>query len=176
MDADAHAKAMGTLRELLERRWSTAPLDPWAYLFSYLSGPIHYSCYVQINPDMDGVLFRAQLGGAPLEPERYPAMALLCEKLNLDLPVGCFSFNSNTGDLRFKSGLYFWKQSLTEQMMRNVIEPSMLLIDDATHAIVTVHSGEGLDVALTRIGDDLGVGTSERCHYKLEPHPRMRNA
>ena len=176
MDAVAHGQAMELLRALLERRWVTTPLEPWAYSFPYFAGPIPFNCYVQINPDMEGVLFRAQLGGAPLEFENYSRMALLCEKLNLDTPVGCFSFNSENGGVRWKSGLYFWKQSLTEQMIRNVIEPSLLLIDDAIHAIVSIHSGQSLEVALSRIGDDLGSGTSEHCHYRLEPHPRGRDA
>ncbi len=176
MNAAAHSEAMAMLRGLLERRWVTAPLEPWAYRFSYLSGPIPYHCYVEINPDMEAVLFRAQLGGAPLEAENFPNMALLCEKLTLDTPVGCFAFNSETGEVRWKSGRYFRGQPLTEQTIRNVIEPSLLLIDDATHAIVSVHTGQSLEVALSRRGDDLGIGTSEHCHYRIEPHPRNRDA
>jgi len=172
MHAASHTEAMKLLRDLLERRWLTTPLEPWAYSFTYLAGPIPFNCYMQINPDMEGLLFRAQLGGAPLETENYSRMSQLCEKLNLDTPVGCFCFNSENGDVRWKSGLYFWKETLTEQMIRNVLEPSLLLIDDAIHAIVSIHTGQSLEVALSRIGDDLGIGTSERCHYKLEPHPR----
>ena len=26
------------------------------------------------------------------------------------------------------------------------------------------------------IGEDLGIGTNEHCHYRLEPHPRLRAA
>jgi hypothetical protein len=172
MDGIAHAQGMDLLRALLERRWATTPLDPWAYSFQYLSGPIPFNCYVQINPDMEGLLFRAQLGGASLEIEHYPRMAQLCETLNLEVPVGCFSFNSSNGDVRWKSGVYFRKQELTEQMIRNVIDPALLHIDNAIHAIVSIHSGQSLEVALSRVGDDLGIGTSESCHYRFEPHPR----
>lgn len=172
MDVAAHRQAMDLLRALLERRWVTTSLDATAYRFSYLSGPIPYHCYAEVNPEMEGLLFRAQLGGAPLEDENYSHMALRCEKINANLPVGCFSFNSENGQVRWKHGVYFRHQPVTEQLVRNVIEPSLLHIDDATHALVSVHAGQPLETALARLGDDLGIGTSEQCHYRMEPHPR----
>jgi hypothetical protein len=51
MDPAVHAKAMATLHAFLERRWTTKPMDPWAFQFQYLAGPIPMPCYAQINPD-----------------------------------------------------------------------------------------------------------------------------
>jgi len=176
MNAAAHRQAMDLLRELLERRWVTTPLDASAYSFAYFSGPIPYLCYAEINPDMEGLLFRAQLGGAPLEQENYSAMALLCETLNVNFPIGCFSFNAENGQVRWKHGVHFWNERVTEHLIRNIVEPSLLHIDDATPALVSVHTGRPLEEALARIGEDLGIGTNEHCHYRLEPHPRLRAA
>lgn len=171
MDKLKHQTAMKTLFDLLERRWVTQELDDSSYSFEYLAGPIPFSCYVEINPKMEGVLFRAILGGAPLPKESFESMERLCTLHNLQLPNGCFAFNPQSGEVRFKFGAYFWKQDLTEQMLRNVLEPAIQLLDAHVLSIVSVYAGKPLSEALTRTGENPGIGTSSRCHYKHEPHP-----
>jgi hypothetical protein len=174
MDPAAHAKAMARLHAFLERRWMTKPMDPWAFQFQYLAGPIPMPCYAQINPEMEGFLFRAVLLGSGLDKKNYENVALLCEIHNGKLPVGCFAFNRENGEVRYKSGLYFWGTELTERMMRNVIEPSIMLLDDHILSLVHVCVGHGVEESLARVGEDPGIGTSEHCHYRHEPHPRVR--
>lgn len=163
---------MEILRNLLEKRWATRPLDDSSYQFQYLSGSITFNCYAEINPDMEGFLFRAIFGGAPLESNTYACIESLCTNHNVNLPIGCFAFNKESGDLRFKSGMYFWGLDLTEKMMRNVIEPSIQLIDQYVLSLVSASVGKPFHEALARVGEDPGIGTSDMCHYKYESHPR----
>ncbi|MCC9607183.1 hypothetical protein LOC68_14110 [Blastopirellula sp. JC732] len=168
----SHEEAMYCLLDLLERRWRTQPLDEWSLSFPYLAGSIPFHCYAEINPNMEAFLFRAIMGGAPLDREYYGNMKDLCTLHNVRIPSGCFAFNPENGELRFKNSVYFWRQELTEQMMRNVIEPSLLLLDNYVLSLVAVHVGKSVQEALTRVGEDPGVGKSSACHYKQEPHPR----
>jgi hypothetical protein len=172
MDNSSHTKAMEILRSLLEKRWVTSPLDETSHQFPYLSGSIPFNCYAEINPDMEGLFFRAIYGGATLEKEYFSCIESLCTNHNIFLPVGCFAFNRDSGDFRYKSGIYFWGQELTEKMMRNVIEPSIELIDHYILSFVSASVGKPLHEALARVGEDPGIGASEMCHYKYEPHPR----
>jgi len=172
METTKHQEAMKILHTLLEKRWCTQKLDEWSYSFQYLSGSIPFNCYMEINPEMKSVLFRAILGGAPLELAFYDNMERLCTIHNVKLPNGCLAFNPENGEVRFKTSSYFWSMELTEQMIRNVVEPSLMLLDSCVLSIVSVHSGGSLNEALTLIGEDPGIGTNNLCHYKYEPHPR----
>lgn len=171
MEIAKHQESLKLLHELLEKRWCTQPLDEWSYSFQYLSGPIAFNCYAEINPDMEGFLFRALMSGAPLEKECYDTVRDLCTLLNVQIPSGCFAFNPENGEVRFKNTVYFWHQELTEQTMRNVIEPSIQLLDDCVLSLVAARVGKSLDESLSRVGEDPGIGTSDKCHYKHEPHP-----
>jgi hypothetical protein len=166
---------MAVLQTFLERRWVVVGRDSWALHFQYLSGPIPFNCYVQVNPDMEAVLFRAILGGAPLEKAVYSNMGALCEIHNLNLPAGCFAFNRETGEVRFKMTAYFWGQEFTERTVRNVIDPAIQLLDSYVLSIVHVFVGESLESALARVDEDPGIGTSELCHYRQERHPNARD-
>ena len=172
MDPAAHTKAMATLHAFLERRWTTMPMDPSALQFQYLAGPIPMSCYAEINPDMEGFIFRAALPGGGMDKKNYENLSRLCEIHNAALPIGCFVFNRENGEVRYKSGVYFWGTEPTERMMRNVIEPSIMLLDHYILSLVHVWVGQGIDESLARVGEDPGIGTSENCHYRHEPHPR----
>ncbi len=175
MDPATHAKAMATLHAFLERRWTTMPMGPWALQFQYQAGPIPMPCYAEINPDMEGFIFRAALQRIRADKETYENVARLCEIHNATLPIGCFVFNQQSGEVRYKSGVYFWGTEPTERMMRNVIEPSIMLLDDHILSLVHVWGGGGVEESLARVGEDAGIGISEICHYRHEPHPRTRD-
>lgn len=171
MDARAHSNALEVLQAFLERRWVVVGRDEWALHFQYLAGPIPFNCYVQVNPEMEAVLFRAILGGAPLEKAFYPNMGALCEIHNLRLPAGCFAFDRENGEVRFKMTAYFRGQELVESTIRNVVDPAIQLLDSCVLSIVHVFVGESLQGALARVDEDPGIGTSELCHYRHERHP-----
>jgi len=119
---------------------------------------------------MEGFIFRAVLPG--LDKKNYENVSRLCEIHNAALPMGCFVFNRENGEVTYKSGVYFWGTEPTERMMRNVIEPSIMLLDHYILSLVHVWVGHGVDESLARVGEDPGIGTSENCHYRHEPHPR----
>ncbi len=176
MDSAAHLQAMAILERFLERRWVVRGRDESTLHFQYLAGPIPFNSYVQVNPDMEAVLFRAMLGGAPLDKANYLAMATLCERHNLNLPAGCFAFNRENGEVRFKMTAYFSGQEFTEQTIRNVVDPAIRLLDNCVLSLVAVFVGKSLEEALAKVGEDPGIGTSEFCHYRQERHPNARDA
>lgn len=176
MNRAAHLEAMTTLRMFLERRWVILGEDESAMHFQYLAGPIPFNAYAQVNPDMEAVLFRAMLGGAPLDKANYLAMSILCERHNVDLPAGCFAFNRESGEVRFKMCAYFRGQAFSERTIRNVVDPAIQLLDHYVLSIVHVFVGKPLEEALARAGEDPGIGTSEFCHYRHERHPNAGDA
>jgi hypothetical protein len=171
MQSEEHRLALQGLHALLERRWRTTPLDAWSYSFCYLAGPIPFNCYVEINPDMNGVVFRAMLS-QPVPQACRQTMADLCNAINYQVPMGCFAVHMESGDLRWKFGAYFGRSGPSEELIRSVVEPSAVFLDMYVLSIMAAWNGASLQDAMARMGEDPGIGKSDDCHYKDEPHPR----
>ncbi|MCA9233711.1 MAG: hypothetical protein KDA57_23945, partial [Planctomycetales bacterium] len=129
MNAAEHQRAMATLREFIERRWVIYEEDESAFFFQYLAGPITFHSYVEVNPALDAVMFRAVLGGAPLRNECYATMSELCEIHNQSLDAGCFAFSPGNGEVRFKMTSYFYCQGFSENLVRDLVDPGLILLD-----------------------------------------------
>lgn len=165
------------LQELLERRFLTKTSDSNAIGFEYLSGNILFNCTVQIDMISKSIFFEGVLS-LPFQ-ERHQLTALeWCNCINERLPIGHFAINPDNGFMKFKNGSHFWKEDLTERTMRTLIESSILTIDQYTKSLIFIFNGNAennnFGKAIELFGDDIGIGISKSCHYKIEKHPSIQ--
>ncbi|MGI4872790.1 MAG: hypothetical protein ACRYFX_16650 [Janthinobacterium lividum] len=167
---------MTILTNLLERRFLTTQVAENALGFTYLSGPIAFDCKIEVDLNSKSLYLTATLG-LPFAEENQLTALEWCNCMNEKLYTGHFAVNPDTGHLKWLSGLYFWKQDLTERIMRTLIESSILTIDHYLASLLYVFNGnaEGEDFqpALALLGKDLGIGVSKSCHYTVEKHPSI---
>jgi hypothetical protein len=131
--------------------WSLNQLDSNAFQFTVPIGHIYFNCYAEINSEMKAFLFRAILPMPIREDYRQVAMKFISH-INYDLPVGYFAMNLETGDCRWKSGIYFGANSLTESLITEVINSSLVFLELYYHGLVKISIGKSLDEALKSLG------------------------
>jgi hypothetical protein len=166
MKVEAFNAAMARLEEVLLERWEPERQDPWSFSFSWVAGSIPISCYAQINPEMEGFIFRAILP-ARVGPDKRSLVAEFIHRINFAQPIGNWAIDLDTGDTRFKNGVYFGGGELTDNLIRNVIESSLVFVYHDIMGFVKLQTGATLAEALAVRGQDHGAGIMA---------PRMREA
>src|SRR4051794_15808877 len=106
---------------------TTRMLDDRSVAFDWAAGPIPFSCYCEINPDMRGFVFRA-IWQLPFPPELRAGVAEYLHRVNYPTPIGGWAIDLDTGDVRWKSGLYFGDGDLTDELIVEVLNSSFALI------------------------------------------------
>jgi hypothetical protein len=149
---------LADLRRILAGQFpTTCPLDEWSVRFDWLAGPIPFACYTEINPDMRGFVFRA-IWQLPFPPDRRAAVAEYLHRVNYPCPVGGWAIDLDTGDVRWKSGLYFGDGDLTDELMVEVLNSSFALIRQHVLGLVKLSNGESIVAAMSVLGEDPGDG------------------
>jgi hypothetical protein len=147
------------LRRMLAGQFTTTrQLDEWSVRFDWAAGPIPFACYAEINPDMQCFLFRA-IWQLPFQPERRAAVAEYLHRVNYPCPVGGWAIDLDTGDVRWKSGLYFGDGALTDELMVEVLNSSFALVRQHVLGLVKLSNGEPVAAAMDVLGQDPGEGT-----------------
>jgi hypothetical protein len=157
MHQDEFKAKMVELKTLLEERWEPKPFGNDAFGFPHISGQIPLSCYTQINPVMEAFLFRA-MNTLPVELQYRPLVLEYMSYVNSNLPVGNWAMEPLSGEIRWKSGIYFAGHGLSEGLMRNVIDSSLVWIYHTLMGIVTLQTGGTMEKAIESIGKDYGRG------------------
>lgn len=164
------------LTNLLERRFLTTQVAENTLEFTYLSSSVTFDCKIEVDSHSKSLYLTATLG-LPFAEENQMTALEWCNCVNEKLYTGHFAINPDTGHLKWLSGLYFWKQDLTERIMRTLVESSILTIDHYLASLLYVFNGnaeaEDFEHALALLGKDLGIGVSESCHYTVEKHPSI---
>jgi hypothetical protein len=149
---------LADLRELLAGQFpTTRDLDEWSVAFDWAAGAIPFGCYAEINPDMRGFVFRA-IWQLPFPPRRRAAVAEYLHRVNYAVPVGGWAIDLDNGDVRWKSGLYFGDEELTDELMFQVMDSSFALIRLHVMGLVKLSNGKSLASALAAVGQDPGEG------------------
>ncbi|HEV3438993.1 MAG TPA: hypothetical protein VG122_16625 [Gemmata sp.] len=149
---------LADLRRMLTRQFpTTRQLDEWSVGFDWVAGTIPFVCYAEINPEMQGFVFRA-IWQLPFAPDRRDVAAEYLHRVNYPVPVGGWAIDLDTGDVRWKSGLYFGDGDLTNELMFEVINSSFALIRQHVIGLVKLSNGEPLAAALAVVGEDPGEG------------------
>jgi hypothetical protein len=151
------AKLAGLRRMLADQFPTTRSLDEWSVGFDWAAGPIPFACYAEVNPEMRGFVFRA-IWQLPFPPKRRAAVAEYLHRVNYPCPVGGWAIDLDTGDVRWKSGLYFGNGELTDELMIEVLNSSFALIRQHVMGLVKLSNGEAVAAALGVIGQDPGEG------------------
>jgi hypothetical protein len=174
---DATSTPISLVTEILERRFLTSERAENVVGFTYLSGSIPFDCTIKIDARAKGIYLAAILS-LPVPDAYQLTMLEWCNAMNEQLWTGHFAINADRGHLKWQSGSYYWNQNLDEQAVRTLLESSILSIDFHIASLIFVFSGhsEGSDLseAIALLGKDIGIGTSARCHYNVEPHPSQR--
>lgn len=157
MPPEQFEAAMRRLEAVLNERWEPRRQDHWSFAFPWVAGCVPLSCYAQINPDMDGFLFRA-IVPLPVEPDRRAAVAEFIHRVNYAQPIGNWAIDLDTGDVRFKNGAYFRGGEPTENLIRNVIDSSLFFVGHDIMGLVKLQTGGTLEEAMAARGQDHGVG------------------
>jgi len=145
-------------RVLAEQFPTTRSLDEWSVGFDWAAGPIPFACYAEINPQMRGFIFRV-IWQSPLPPRRRAAVAEYLHRVNYPCPIGGWAIDLDTGDVRWKSGLYFGAGDLTDELMVEVLNSSFALVRQHVMGLVKVSSGGSVAAALRVVGEDPGEGS-----------------
>jgi hypothetical protein len=160
MSPEAHQAAMQLLEALISERWKPRRHDDRSFSFPWVAGCIPLSCYAEINPDMEGFIFRA-IHQLKVEADCRAAVAEMFHRINYDQPIGNWAINLDSGEVRFKNGFYFRGGQPTEVMMRNVIDSSLFFVYHDIMAVVKLQTRGGtIEQALAVRGKDQGVGTT----------------
>ena len=158
------------LRAILSERFTVSRLDERSYSFTYLAGSIPFNCYAEINPDACTFVLRA-ISTVSIPKELRPRFMEYCTRINYSLPIGNFALNLESGDFRWKSGVYWQKSPLTEGMVRDVLESSFYFIKYHALSFVALFNEKSLAEALQRVGEDPGVGSADFCKGSNDGFP-----
>ena len=149
LDTNTFQNTLETLRQFLSERWELMPLDEETYQFSYITAPgIPVICLAWINSQSAALFFRVVLE-VPVAPAQRLAMAELLTRLNYPLPNGAFAMEYDTGEIRFKSGLFFSGVPLTTPLIAHVVNSSLEFVDADIIHIVRVINGQTVGEALS---------------------------
>ncbi len=159
--------AIQRLEAILNERWEPQRQDEWSFAFPWVAGCIPLSCYAQVNPDMDGFVFRAIL--MAVEPAKRAVVAEFIHRLNYSQPIGNWAIDLDTGDVRFKNGVYFRGGQLTENMIRNVIDSSLFFVYHDIMGFVKLQTGCTIEEAMAARGKDHGVGITKGMKVQGDP-------
>jgi hypothetical protein len=160
MNPGQFQNALQRLEAILNERWEPKRLDATSFGFPWVAGSIPLSCYGQINPDMDGLVFRA-INPLPVAPAQRPLVGEFIHRINYAQPIGNWALNLDTGDLRFKNGVYFRNGDLTDNMIRNVIDASLFFVYHDIMGFVKLQTGGTLADAMAARGKDHGTGMTQ---------------
>jgi hypothetical protein len=105
---------MRRLEAVLSERWEPRRQDEWSFAFPWVAGSIPLSCYAQVNPDMCGFIFRA-VNPLPVEPAKRPLVGEFIQRANYAQPIGNWAIDLDSGDVRFKNGVYNGLQRLPKR-------------------------------------------------------------
>ena len=168
MKTDAFNAAMARLEEVLLERWEPERQDPWSFAFAWMTRGIPMSCYAHIYPDMEGFIFRA-INPFCVELDKRPLVAEFIHRVNFAQPIGNWAIDLDTGDTRFKNGVYFRGGELTDNLIRNVIESSLVFVYHDIMGFVKLQTGGTVAEALAARGTDHGVGIPEGMNVQGDP-------
>jgi hypothetical protein len=128
--------------QLINERWEFQKYNEFTFNFKYVAnGGIPMSCLAWINPQLEAFFFRVVMQ-LPVQTELRPAVAELLTRINYPLPNGNFALDYETGDLRFKSGIYFGGTSLSKPLVHNLIASSLEFVDLHVLDIVKLMIGQ----------------------------------
>jgi hypothetical protein len=159
MGPDELQAKLQLLHTILSEKWTPQKLDEHSWGFQHVAGWVPLSCYAEINPQMEALLFRA-IHQLPVEPAKRGLVAQYITLVNYPLPIGNWAMDLNTGDVRWKSGIYFGGCDLSDKLIRHVIESSLFFIYQHVVGIAKLQTGGTMEEALASIGQDHGHGVT----------------
>jgi hypothetical protein len=160
--------AMKRLEAVLSERWKPQRQDERSFAFPWVAGCIPLSCYAQVNPDMGGFIFRA-INPLPVEPAKRAVVAEFIHRVNYAQPIGNWAIDLDTGDVRFKNGVYFRGGELTENIIRNVVDSSLFFVYHDIMGFVKLQTGGTIEEAMAARGKDHGVGITKGMKVQGDP-------
>jgi hypothetical protein len=80
--------------------------------------------------------------GLPVHPEARVAILETVARANFGLPLGCFLFDTDTGEIRFRTSLDVEGAVVTAAMIRNLVYTNCLAMDAYAPGFAAVLAGE----------------------------------
>ena len=149
---------LADLRRMLAGQFpTTQSLDEWSVGFCWTAGAVPFDCYVEINPDAQGFIFRA-IWQTPFPHEHRITVAEYLHRVSYPLPVGGWAIDLDSGDVRWKSGFFFGDGDLTDELMIETLNSSFAFVRDHTLGLVKLANGDPLASAMAVVGHDAGEG------------------
>lgn len=116
-------------------------------VFTASAGDVPLNCYLELNPAMPAVLLRASLI-APIAAEHRPALMVYLTRANYEMPAGCLALDLDSGDVRYKSTLYFGN-TLSEELIGELVASSFQIMETYMHGAVEIGAGQPLAAVLS---------------------------
>jgi len=163
---------MAVLRGMLEEEFpTTRQLDERTVTFDFAAGPIPFTCYCEINLQAHAYIVRAVFS-LPFHKGQRTKVSEFLHRVNYPLPVGNWAINLDNGEVRWKSGLFFGNDKLTDELIYEAIGSSMHFIRQHAPGLIKLSLGRSLGEALRALGKDLGEGIIGQSSGRREPAPR----
>lgn len=145
MNSTDFQNALLEVQHFLEERWEIQKSNESTFQFTYVcNAGIPVTCIAWINPQLEAFFFRV-VQQIPVELNRRSTLAEYLTRANYPLPIGNFALDYETGDLRFKSGIYFNGTTLSRPLIRSVVESSLEFVELHILIIVKLMMGESLE-------------------------------
>lgn len=126
------------IRQYLEGRWGLYAIDAWTFQYRHITSiGIPLDCLAWINPQMNAFLFRAIMQ-TPVKIDLRAKMAEFLTRVNYPLPIGNWSLDMDSGEIRFKTGLYFGEIQLHPTLIKFAIESVLFFVDKDIYGIISL--------------------------------------
>jgi len=128
-------------RFLQDDEWYPQPLEgTYTYRVGYAGSSGQVTCFAQIVPDMEQLVFYVLCPVKAGEAVRL-SVAEYITRANYGLRIGNFEMDFRDGEVRYKSSIDFEGQDLTPQLIRNAVYPAVQTMDHYLGGLLNVMYG-----------------------------------
>lgn len=108
-------------------------------------------CYAKVDEPNHRFVFHAGMG-LNIPPQYRPAVIEYLARVNLELPIGSFDIDVDSGSVRFRTGIDTPNNELTVSMVRAAAYTTVQMMDRYFSGVLSVvHSGLSPEAALARV-------------------------
>ncbi len=113
----------------------------WALTTSYQGKSTSFAALARVDEDLQTVTF-ATLYGRLVHPEARVRVLEFITRANFGLPLGCFTLESDSGEVQFRTSADVDGVNINTALIRNLVYTNCLAMDAYAPGIAMVLSGE----------------------------------
>jgi hypothetical protein len=154
---EAYGDLLRGLLVLVRARFDVVKQEGNVIHCEYAAGPLHVAGYLQVNPEARAILLRIVVP-VNVMAERRALLAEFIARVNYDIPIGGWVMSPDTGEVRWKSGLYFGEELPPPDMLVALVDSSKAFFYQYVFGITRLMTQGTVEEAMAEIGSDHGQG------------------